>query len=131
MKAAPVPITKVNARSPLDVIQPRAVSAASAVTTTARPTFTTIRKRRLSTRSASAPASRAKRKNGKVVAACTRATIAGAGLRVVMSEPAPTSCLQLPTLATRVAVQASAKARRETGTNEEVGGPAPLPPALA
>src|SRR3546814_1165759 len=98
MKAAPVPITEVNSRSPLNVIQPRAVSAASAVTTTARPTFTTTRKRRLSTRSASAPASRTERKNGQVVAACTRATIAGDGLRGVRNQPAPVMGIQVPTV---------------------------------
>src|SRR3546814_6158385 len=76
-------------------------------------------KRRLSTRSASAPASRAMRKNGKVVAACTRATIAGDGLRVVMSQPAPTSCIQVPTLEISVAVQSSAKDRREKRSEEQ------------
>src|SRR3546814_12147810 len=67
---------------------------------------------------------------GKVVAACTRATIAGDGLRVVMSQPAPTSCIQVPTLEISVAVQSSAKARWEKGTQEEVGGPASIPVAL-
>src|SRR3546814_10265052 len=47
-----------------------------------------------------------------------------------MSQPAPTSCIQVPTLEISVAVQSSAKARWEKGTQEEVGGPASIPVAL-
>src|ERR671915_317302 len=42
--------------------------------------------------SASAPAGSAKKNTGKLVAACTSATISGEGASVVMSQLAPTSC---------------------------------------
>src|SRR6185437_280723 len=50
--------------------------------------------------SASAPAGRMTRKTGSVVAACTRLTISGASglfmVSCVMSQPAPTFCIQVP-----------------------------------
>jgi hypothetical protein len=45
-----------------------------------------------------APAGSPIRKTGKVVAACTRATIVGVGAREVISHAAPTFCIQVPML---------------------------------
>ena len=110
IRAAPAPIAKVNASSSAGVIDPTAARVAIAPLVPASTRLTRSKKRRRSTRSASAPANSAKRKIGAVVAACTRATIAGDGFRVVISQPAPTSCIQVPMLEINVATHSSAKA---------------------
>jgi len=111
ISAAPVPIAKVKARSSAGVIAPAAVITAMTLVMPARMRLTRSRNRRRSTRSASAPANSAKRKIGAVVAACTSTTIAGDGFSVVISQPAPTSCIQVPMLEISVATHSSAKAR--------------------
>ena len=72
---------------------------------------TTIRNLRLSKISASAPAGIANKQIGKVLAACTSATISGSGLRLVISQPEAALYIQPPTLETKVAVQMTANAR--------------------
>ena len=59
--------------------------------------------------SANAPAGRLNRNMGKVVAARTRTTLSGSGLRVVISQPAAALCIQLPILETTVATQSTVK----------------------
>jgi hypothetical protein len=46
---------------------------------------------------------------GKVVAARTRTTLSGSGLRVVISQPAAALCIQLPILERTVATQSTVK----------------------
>src|SRR5690606_34033163 len=121
ISAAPVPIAKVKARSRAGVIAPAAVSAAIAPTTPVRTRLTRSRNRRRSTRSASAPANSAKRKIGAVVAACTSVTIAGDESSVVISQPAPTSCIQVPMLEISDATHSSAKARYVNGDQADAG----------
>ncbi len=53
--------------------------------------------------SASAPAGKANRNTGRVVAVCTRATQVGEPDRLVINQPAPTSCIHVPTLDSTVA----------------------------
>ena len=60
--------------------------------------------------SASAPAGSASRKIGSVVAPWTSATMNGDGASEVISQPAPTSCIQVPMFETTVAVQSTVKA---------------------
>src|SRR5215831_20824037 len=55
--------------------------------------------------SASAPAGNASSITGMLSAASTSATIEGDDDSSVMSQPAPTSCIQPPTLETMVAIQ--------------------------
>src|SRR6202158_3004728 len=64
----------------------------------------TIRSRRRSTMSASAPAGSASSISGKLSAASTSATIDGEDEREVINQPAPTSCIQVPTFETIVAI---------------------------
>src|ERR1700688_3904170 len=64
----------------------------------------TIRSRRRSTMSASAPAGSASSISGKLSAASTSATIDGEDESEVISQPAPTSCIQVPTFETIVAI---------------------------
>jgi hypothetical protein len=69
-----------------------------------------ISKRRRSTMSASAPAGKAKRNTGKVVAVCTIATINVEGESVVINQAAPTSFIHVPILDTTVVVHNSVNA---------------------
>ena len=66
-----------------------------------------MRNLRLSMMSASAPAGRANRNIGKVVATCTIDTMNGSGLRLVISQPAAALYIQLPMFATTVAVHST------------------------
>jgi hypothetical protein len=70
--------------------------------------------------SASTPAGSAKRNIGNVVAACTRETIRGLGDNDIISQAAPTSCIQVPMLETTVAVQSA----RKTGSRNGAQGDA-------
>ena len=54
------------------------------------------RKRRRSTMSASAPAGRITRNTGRAAAACTSPIINGFMVICVISQPAPTFCIQVP-----------------------------------
>jgi len=126
MKAVLAPMAKVRTNSSTGVIRSSAVNRATIDTTQASTRLIAIRKRRLSARSAIAPAGRANRKIGKVVAACTSETMAGDGARLVISQPAPTSCIQVPIFDTSVATQSSAKARCPKGAQ---GDPPPAFPS--
>ena len=70
---------------------------------TSRYTWAAISKRRRSMMSARAPAGNASSIIGMLSAASTSATIEGEDDSEVMSQPDPTSCIQLPTLDTMVA----------------------------
>jgi len=70
--------------------------------------------------SARAPAARAKRNTGRVVAACTKATIKGLGESEVISQPDVTSCIQVPVLDTTVAPQRSTKVAFRKGLHIDV-----------
>src|SRR5258705_4682731 len=63
-----------------------------------------IRSRGRSTISASAPAGSASSISGKLSAASTSATIDGDEESEVINQPAPTSCIQVPTFETMVAI---------------------------
>ena len=64
-----------------------------------------MRSRRRSTISASAPAGSASNISGMLSAASTNATIDGEDESEVINQPAPTSCIQVPTFETMVAIQ--------------------------
>src|SRR5208283_4738731 len=83
-----------------------------------------IKRRRRSTMSASAPAGIANRNMGRLLATCTRETMNGSGLRLVMSQPDATLYIQPPMFETTVAVQITANVRLRNGTNAlaAVGG---------
>jgi len=82
---------------------------------------TTMRNFRLSKMSASAPAGIAKRQIGRLLAACTSATIKGSGLRLVISQPDAALYIQPPTLDTSVAVQIMAKDGWRNGATNDGG----------
>ncbi len=77
-------------------------------------------KRRRSIVSASAPAGRERRKNGRVVAVCTMATIKGDTVREVISHEAPTSCIHVPTRETTFVIQSSLNDRFDSGLHIEL-----------
>src|ERR1700752_716941 len=84
-----------------------ALIAATTVVTISEP----IRKRRLSTISASAPAGRANRNIGRLLATWTRETVSGSGLRLVISQPDAAFYIQVPTFATTVATHTTTNVR--------------------
>ena len=95
--ALPVPTRKVNSRRLQTFAPPSSVSPPRAALARSIQLCVTIRSRRRSTTSASAPATNARRKTGSVVAAWTRAIRIGEMVRDVISQVAPTSCIQVPT----------------------------------
>jgi len=109
--ALAAPITNINTSSVIGVTTSNVTSAANIADATAVAISTTIRKRRLSTMSASAPAGSANRNIGKLVATCTSDTINGCVVRFVISHAAPALYIQVPTLATTVAVHITANVR--------------------
>src|ERR1700690_2100070 len=76
-----------------------------------------IKRRRLSTMSASAPAGIANRNMGRLLATCTRETMNGSGLRLVMSQPDAMLYIQPPMFETTVAVQITANVRLRNGAH--------------
>ncbi len=69
--------------------------------------------------SASAPAGSASKKIGKVLAACTKATINGSGSRLVISQPEAALYIQPPTLETSVAVHITVNAMWRNGAAKD------------
>src|SRR5213594_1116065 len=83
----------------------------------------TIRSRRRSTMSASAPAGSASSISGKLSAASTSATSEGEEESEVINQPAPTSCIQVPMFETMVAIH---RLRKRTLCSGLHGEPAAL-----
>ena len=71
--------------------------------------------------SASAPAGIASSITGMLSAASTSATIDGDDESDVMSQPAPTSCIQVPTFETIVAIHTPRNSRWRKGLHAEGG----------
>src|SRR5882672_2627688 len=88
-----------------------------------------MRSRRRSTMSATAPAGNASNIIGMLSAASTSATIDGEDESEVISQPAPTSCIHVPTFETMVAIQRLRKRAFRRGLQADgaagvVAGPA-------
>src|SRR5690242_19183491 len=98
--ALAAPITNMNNSSVTGVTRSNITSAANAADATAVATSTTIRKRRLSTMSARAPAGSANRNIGKLVATWTSDTITASAVKLVMSHAAAALYIHVPMLAT-------------------------------
>jgi len=102
--AAPQASAKVKPSSIQALIQPSAVTTVSSAATVSIHNWVMMRYRRRSMMSASAPPGSASRNIGSAVAACTRDTINGSGSSVTISQPAPTSCIQVPIFDATVAI---------------------------
>jgi hypothetical protein len=96
-------------------------SPASADEKTIVTTSQKMRILRRSTISASAPAGRAKRQYGKLVATWTIETISGEGLRLVISQPDAALYIQPPIFEMTVAVQMTANVLCRNGLQAEFG----------
>ena len=83
--------------------------------------WVTSSSRRRSRISARAPAGKDNKNMGRVVATCTRATSTGDLVREVMSQAAPTFCIQVPTLETTVAIHRARKTECLKGLQAETG----------
>jgi hypothetical protein len=72
--------------------------------------------------SASAPAGMASRTIGRLAATCTRETISGSGLRLVISQLDAAAYIHVPILAARLAVQITVKSGWRNGLQAEARG---------
>src|SRR3984885_11974216 len=84
---------------------PAQTAAANAIEIAAATVCVTIRSRRGSTTSVSAPAGKVRRKSGRVVATWTAETSLGLGLRLVIIQAEPVSNIANPTLESDVAMR--------------------------
>ena len=117
--AAPVPSKNVKTSNTIGVTLPNASRRANIAAVTAINRLTAISIRRRSMISAMAPAGSANNTTGSVVAACTAATMFGVGSNVVISQPAPTSCIHVPMLDNTVAHHRTANVRCLNGAHGE------------
>src|SRR5256885_3489362 len=75
--------------------------------------------RRRSRISASAPAGRASRNSGRVVATCTSETISGEGVSNVINQAAAESCIHVPMLETTSEIHSARNSGRRNGLHAE------------
>src|SRR5437588_4894292 len=80
--------------------------------------------------SASAPAGRMTRNTGNVVAAVTRLTISGDVVSCVMSQPAPTFCIQVPMYEMTAAPHNDRNSGSFSGAHAEVSCRTCKPPGM-
>src|SRR5437588_157742 len=80
--------------------------------------------------SASAPAGRMTRNTGNVVAAVTRLTISGDVVSCVMSQPAPTFCIQVPMYEMTAAPHRERNSGSFSGAHAEVSCRTCKPPGM-
>jgi cytochrome c oxidase assembly factor CtaG len=79
----------------------------------------TMRNLRLSTTSANAPAGKAKMRTGTLLATCTKDTISGSVVSVVINQPAAALYIQPPMFDTTVATHTSANMRCRKGAHAD------------
>src|SRR3984885_14555750 len=92
-----MPIRNEVVSSEVGPANPAQTAAANAIEIAAATVCVTIRSRRGSTTSVSAPAGKVRRKSGRVVATCTAETSLGLGLRLVIIQAEPVSNIASPT----------------------------------
>src|SRR5205823_8321243 len=119
--ATPIPRAEVSERSNQGVIQPKSVTTPRTPATTVIHVCVKSRYLRLSTRSPMAPAGRAKRKRGRLEAVPSRATRSGEVVSEVISQAAPTSCIQVPMLETVAARKRARKTSSRSGDQAVAG----------
>jgi hypothetical protein len=105
LSALPTPSAKVIANNTIAVVCPVAVRAPSVAAAASIQSCVPSSSRRRSTTSARAPAGSASSSIGAVPAVWTSETMSGDGASEVMSQPAPTSCIQVPTKDTSELIQ--------------------------
>ena len=120
--AAPRPRAKVSVNKLQGVIASRNVNTPSTLAAASIQPWVANNKRRRSTRSAIAPAGSPTRKTGRLVAACTSATIVGLGASDVISHAAPTFCIQVPMLDATDANQRARNSGWRRGFQADVWG---------
>ncbi|MCY1529080.1 hypothetical protein D9M68_642080 [compost metagenome] len=84
----------------------------------------------MSTISARAPAGSARTNIGREPATCTSATFSGLAESEVISQPAPTSCIQVPMLEAMLASHSQRKVAWRSGLQGEVVGAVMSEPAF-
>ena len=116
---AKVAAIKVNPSRMAGVTRPDHTRRPKPATHNVTAIWMTSSRRRRSTMSARAPAGSANTNIGNVVATWTSATISGLEARPVINQDAAAFCIQVPILATTVAVHRTAKAQCRSGPSDE------------
>src|SRR6185436_2231111 len=109
LRAAPSPRRKVKRSSSPGVVTPASVSTPSIAALASIQLCVNRRTRRRSITSARAPAGRESRNIGRLVTACTSATMVAEAARLVISHDAPTLWTQVPKLEATLAIQSARK----------------------
>src|SRR5690349_11267723 len=121
LSADPRPSRKVSVSSPQSDIAPASVSAPSRHAVASIHAWVISSNRRRSITSASAPAGKPTRKTGRLVAVCSRATSTAEDVSEVISQAAPTLCIQVPTLDATEAIQSARNTGWASGLHGELG----------
>src|SRR5437660_11130184 len=125
--AVPTPSRKVSRSKRPGVIWPIKARTPIATAATHIQLCITSSKRRRSTTSASAPAGRATSTTGRLPAVSTSATSTGEGVREVINQDSPTSCIHEPMLDTTVAIQSARNTDSRSGLQADKRLPASFP----
>jgi len=118
-KAEPILRRKVKLRSPQGVVRPARVRAPRPAAAMSIQHWVNKSRRRRSTTSAKAPAASERRNTGKLAEVSTRETSSGEVESEVMSQSAPTSCIQVPMLEASAASHSARKSGCRKGSQPE------------
>src|SRR3984885_4403497 len=102
VSAPPTPNKKVVANRSVGVARPTETKTAKTTDTAKIAVSTAMSSRRESRTSASAPAGKVKRNNGRLTATCTSETVIGLGSMLVISEPDAVVNIDVPKLDNRL-----------------------------
>src|SRR6266850_41756 len=127
--AEPTPRRKVSQSKRPGVIWPINARIPIAPAATNIQTCITNNRRRRSTMSANAPAGNATSTTGRLPAVSTSATRIGEVVSEVISHDSPTSCIQVPTFETTVAIQSARNTELRRGLQADADLPAYVPAA--
>src|SRR5262245_20178624 len=119
--AAPTPIANVNANKTQEVDIPASVKTPSKQAASSIHPWVKRSRRRRSTMSARAPAGSESKKAGKLVADWINATISGEAETELISQAAPTFCIQVPIFDAEEAIHILRKTGWCSGLQAEAG----------
>jgi hypothetical protein len=111
VSAPPTPSKKVVASKSVEVARPTETKPAKITDTAKIAVSTAMSSRRKSRTSASAPAGKVKRNNGRLTATCTSETVIGLGSMVVINQPDAVSNLAVPTFEITLTLHMTVKAK--------------------
>jgi hypothetical protein len=119
VSAPPTPNKKVVANRSVGVARPTETKTAKTTDTAKIAVSTAMSSRRESRTSASAPAGKVKRNNGRLTATWTSETVIGLGSMLVINQPDAVSNIAVPMLDTRLTVHRTVKAKWLNGPQRD------------